>query len=548
MTRRNFLQSWIMAHLVAGRIQAALAQTKEVELRNYVQIGMHGAPNRFCFDHFLKTRDSESMIQNPMVHTQFGGGAPAGDPVYALEKHTRADGSTLLIPPLWNRGLRTSAGIRQPHELLANMITIRGYGTGVDGHPTNAVRQTLPSTSQISIAGLAAQYSTRLFHAVSFPYNQSFSGFRSPTRRAPVTLRATAEANLVELLLDPFRQRPETSPLFGLRSRYADLMDHARHFLQTAFQSDPTTQRFSRDLAAEATKQISKGVSGLNENWGPTYNRYHSLVHEAARRLDIQGLSSQPLVNSKKTDRRFSLSATELRTPILDPGYDIRSGLATWSCNGMAQMFAFLEHVLKENLVTSLEVGGYMLTPRGITIRTQGATHHVIHSFDEHLTGSYCALMLDSAFFRALSTGLMELTAALQEHAAPNGKTVFENTVIHLTSEFGRSPREDGSGSDHGFNAMITSLLSGAIQGGPYVLGNILRTGLPGTAYSGTWGLTAPTKVGGANVNMNPAYVAATVSELLGSPHNPWANIAQPLAKIESGNLVLNTEPGGIVG
>jgi hypothetical protein len=71
--------------------------------------------------------------------------------------------------------------------------------------------------------------------------------------------------------------------------------------------------------------------------------------------------------------------------------------------------------------------------------------------------------------------------------------------VIHVASEFSRSARVDGSGSDHAFEGAVTSVWSGAIQK-PIVLGNIRQNASVSTArdpvYAGTWGGAAPVTLG----------------------------------------------------
>jgi hypothetical protein len=136
-----------------------------------------------------------------------------------------------------------------------------------------------------------------------------------------------------------------------------------------------------------------------------------------------------------------------------------------------------------------------------------------------------------------MTGGLLAFIDALKA----NG--LFSSTLIHFTGDFSRSPRDgasdSGYGSDHGFSACVTSLISGAIDR-PLLVGNITASPLPGYAsYPGTWGQAAP--IADLGVAPGPGNVAATIAELMGIARHPWTS-SVPLLKSESGKVQLAVE------
>ncbi len=54
-------------------------------------------------------------------------------------------------------------------DLLDNMLVIRGFASGIDGHPFNAVVQQAPLGGVSTLSGLAAESSVSTFDAVQWP-------------------------------------------------------------------------------------------------------------------------------------------------------------------------------------------------------------------------------------------------------------------------------------------------------------------------------------------------------------------------------------------
>ena len=143
-------------------------------------------------------------------------------------------------------------------------------------------------------------------------------------------------------------------------------------------------------------------------------------------------------------------------------------------------------------------------------------------------------------YYRGITAGVLELIEQLKKTKIAN-KDIWSNTVIQFTSEFGRSARNNGSGSDHGFNQMISSVLSGEVLNGPHVVGNVLTS-----PTLGTQGIGAPIENYNQKGLPNPVMMASTLAAVLKISPNPFANVAAPLCEFENGVLKVKY-PGKLI-
>jgi hypothetical protein len=123
---------------------------------------------------------------------------------------------------------------------------------------------------------------------------------------------------------------------------------------------------------------------------------------------------------------------------------------------------------------------------------------------------------------------IQELVATL------TAKSLFNKTVIHIGSEFNRSPRADGSGSDHGFYGASASIISGMIS--QYALiGNIYANGKDSanSPYAGTWGRAAPFAV---STNESRPILVQDIALTIGSMLNTAAVSANGYILLNAGN------------
>jgi hypothetical protein len=154
---------------------------------------------------------------------------------------------------------------------------------------------------------------------------------------------------------------------------------------------------------------------------------------------------------------------------------------------------------------------------------------------DQHFIGSATSIITTTLFYRAF---LLSLTSLVDELKA---RQLFDKTILHISSEFNRSPRVDGSGSDHAPQGSNTTLISGMIKGAN-VLGNILVNS-PSTSYPGTWGTAAPWKLDSESRAIRVNDVARTITAMTGA--KDIVSNGYSLFRPENGQWVPKVSGGG---
>jgi hypothetical protein len=113
------------------------------------------------------------------------------------------------------------------------------------------------------------------------------------------------------------------------------------------------------------------------------------------------------------------------------------------------------------------------------------------------------------------------------------GASKWNNTVVQLSSEYGRTPRNDGSGTDHSPGSNVFTAFSGSIK--QYIpIGNIYKDKAGGNV--GTYGLGAPTSIAGitAPVIITKEMAVNTIASLVGV--QPIIETAPTLIEADSTN------------
>lgn len=547
-----YLGNALTNSLFQSALRQAQAQTLAPATRKLITFHLFGAPLRTMFDHFLKTQGDEGFAGNPMIATRYSrGGNEAGPPEYALDVFTRTDGTQVLVPPFWKTSAPTASGNKSFESLLQHMVLFRGYGTGVDGHPFNAAKQTWPLGSLESLGGLISDQSKMMFPSINYP-NTSGLTFKSSGKTSSQTLHHQRDwdptkANLLKALYTPFAKHDVAVSSTRVLSTYAARLSEIQSRLRTVFEAQPSTQRFAREHTKNAVKSIQTGVEGFADKYVQIFHHYNHWIHTAARELGAYGFTDQVIAKRVDSDLRFRVTDTPLGDPQLLRDVEFRNSLASWNYMELSQSFALADYLVGEGVSDSVEllfgVQPFMDVP------IPGGTQHRRLDFDQHSTGSYATLLHSIPLYRGLAAGMMELIERLKQKTV-NNQNLWNQTVIQICSEFGRSPRNDGSGSDHGFNAMVMSTWSGAVKKGPFILGNIQRETPNSGAYTGTWGQWAPTTVQGQNVLLSPLHVNSSLATMVGSSRNPWVNLAPSLLQQLNGEIVLanGVSQGRIVG
>lgn len=522
------------------RTQLNRAFASDDEMNSYyVALSLFGAPGRWTFDHLMRTRAGQTPLFNPMIVTRFSDYQATPSAEYST-----VDYEGVQVPHMWStNGIDAEGNPRALSELLEHLIVFRGYGSGVDSHPGNHLKQFAPIGTLGSISGYMADRTQSLLRAASFPAHfNAITGYRSMRGVGQTAIGLSgSDENLLNALLSPFILRAELAGIEALRERHRHTITSAKEALSGAYLSSNRDLEALRMDHATALTSLKHGFEDLNAAWNGLFNKYLNIVNSTFRMPDVPGLTDRPVMGGDdgQGDSKYSYNIGATRH-FFSSDFDVREALSTANCFYMAQSLALAEFVLTRRLSHSLELG--ILEPVELKGRFSRVDSNAVAmeksfnlQFDEHGTGQPMSLLFNSCFFRALTAGLLELKDSLVTAG------IFDRTVIHIASDFGRAPRESGGGSDHLFDGMISSVITGRRQGGPLVLGNILANGSGGVlpaSYGGTIGYKAPTKVGGASLTLSPTNVAASIGQILGFKENPWANSGEPLVSFDGVNTV----------
>ncbi|MGE0525827.1 MAG: DUF1501 domain-containing protein [Bdellovibrionales bacterium] len=527
--------------IIYQNLERRVYASANTETLNYVNCVFPGAPPRWIFDHMLKTSTQDpDVTSNPMVVTRYNSGGTAGD--YSLY-----DYNGVLVPSIWSTNVTTGGGGQAKlEELLRHMIVIRGYGSGVDSHTSNCAMQTAPVPSLGSVHGYVADHSHTPLKVVQYPIADfgalgAFSGYRSITGTgASGVIGGPAGTNLVERLLFPFGNHYPTS--VSLKRQYRSMASTVHKlFAEDLKARVADSEAILNDFEA-SQKVIQDGVDELIAAWTPLYNRYLSVIETSARALGVPGFTDVPIIAptvSANTingglENSYALFTDQLYYPVA--GTDLRTWINALQLHKFAQNFALAEFCLQYGYADSLELSflGVIPNVQGQFIKqaTSSASDYTLNAtFDQHATGSMAAIMLNSALYRGYGAGLLEFVSQLKQ------KDLFKKTVIHTASDFGRTPRVSGGGCDHGFDAMITTLITGLHEGAPMILGNVAKDAMGLGSFGQKTTTSLQTAAGTESVTLSPIHVGSTLAVLLNLPDNPWKNLASPLVEVRDGKV-----------
>lgn len=546
-SRRNFLRNGLVLGstlmslpptdrllnmMVDGFIQKAQAtELNQMESRYYVQLLLYGAPPRFCFDHWMRTSPTDPAMQfNHMIATKYTMLNGAANGVEYGTFNYRG----VLVPHMFSQEVYSGTGSRRPlTDLLDEMLVIRGYGTGLDGHPTNVIRQVMPVGGVSSLSGLAADYSSKIFSAVQWPNLATVRSYQSKRNQA-LNILGDGNAKPLTKLMAGLKAPPEERmKAKALKERNQQLFTDANRRLEQFVNSgQPGSQALKRNLE-NARALMQQGAGDIEGYWTEATTRYRNLMTRSMQEINLPGISDMTLTST--ADTKWGLFVSGQAAPKMHIG-DFKQVIQSMRPReDIVGGFALAEYMIKNNLGTSVEIGcdGHMMS-----CLVNGVDSVLV--CDQHELGSMSHVAVETAFWRGIAAAILELRSKLK-----GANDQWSQTVFQTVCDFGRSARSERSGFDHGFDAMITSVISGAFTQGPSVVGNIKSSGY-GAQYRGTQGIG--TAIVGYNQRGRPTPVmaASTVAAFLGIGENPYKNVAEPLVVLRNGRLEVVT-PGKLV-
>lgn len=536
----SFVSELLASSLLNGLVKQAIAEETvgEVPL-NYLNIGMLGAPMRYQFDHWLRTRATDpQLVPNSITGTKYKistNGKVVGTELGYFEHNG------VLVPNLFSQTAQLSSGSFSFSEILKHMVVIRGFGSGLDGHPTNFIRQHSPLGGASSIAALAAESGNRTFDVIQWPNRQGWSNYFSKNSKTINVLTGNDPAGTLLSGFGPPGANHATARTVAGRNQAA--IDLAKSRLAFYIKSEAPGSKTLAKNHKGAVELIKRGVENFTDYWVPAVARYQSAIDQAIRKIGIEGISHAPLQFDEAApweghhkeiseNRKYLWTIGAGAHVFLKGDWDLRTAVENATMPTLATGLAIAEYIFREKLGTSIEIQSGPLQ----NLKIQPATGDVVNGFqldhDMHTTGAAVAPFVMNQYYRAILAGISEFSSQLKL-VQENDKNVWSKTVVHIVSDFERSARSDGAGSDHGFNQMVQSVIGGHITDGPHVVGNV-KLNTANVHYGGSQGIAAP--IAGYNQSGPPTQTmaASTVASLLKVAHNPYENVADSLCEIEN--------------
>lgn len=551
--------------LVDGLVNKAYAQAVNTNLppRNYIFMMIGGGIPRWQWDQPLVPYEANTSIIQPSqrlahVFTRFtDNGGTYERPIYSTKAITR-NGVTLNMPHLWGNSIPTANGGTVPMEnLLDNMLMMRSFDGLIDFHSEAASIQIRPSGSAPSIDGLVADRSNKPLPASSFG---GAGNFRSAKGAGIATCNGNDPLNQ---LMSPFSRSGNFNPFTqgqvvndGLPAVFMSRRDAMDAALKNALAQLGAVAKsrypgsealFSvRNLAEPLIKQ---GITNLLPVYTGLLNKYQGLISRCAATA-MPGITDKPVSTANlapETGNEAKYNGYKIQTMIPDV-MEIRNPnlasiiQASTNIDVVAESFAVAEYLITNGLSSSVRMGldevKSLLIQSGIDFNTlQPVSKNGYWNNDSHAGGSWTGLIINSFIFTSLSACLYELIAQLK------AKNLFDESIIQISSDFGRNPGSNG-GTGHESRSSATTLISGAIKK-PMVLGNCFNAYADPFRNSwGSWGLAAPTSIDGADTTLGIGHISSTVSHLLRveriNPNNSSLILETPTGIVNNVELAKN--------
>lgn len=555
LSRRNFLKTTgltstalfalsplevFFGSLLQGICDKAIAaETNGSSVINYIHLTMAGGVPRWMFDLPLNPNGNDAMVTNNMIISKITNSSTMAAN-YSLMKH-----GDFYFPHFWSSKVANSSGNeRNAKDLLSHMLTFRGVNLLADGHGLNRIKQVTPIPGGVSLSGLAADKSSAPFPGVYFG---SPLGFKSESGLGAVNV--STSGNPLSLLLAPF------GTISGSRSygRGKDVIEtmvaKTIDSMKKMGDSSPNSSKKLFTDTANAKKLFETSFGNLTDVFSELFNKYENLIKDTLAMNNHSGVDNFEVTAGTGGTYRIQSNAVYQ----LAPGLDLRDTLVrdgrTLGSDGtslshgdttissLAINMALAEFVIMNELSSSISIQSSNLTNLTIPILEDGVVKRMnnrLSNNDAHATGAIPTLFYFSKYYRAVCACLLELVDKMKSKSSPYGGNVFQNTVMHVTSDFNRSARTNGIGADHGWQGSNATIFTGMVDS-PIVIGNVKKDHAPGTTYGGTWGIAGHSDdLSGREMLIGN--VASSVATILGTK-SPTPN-DQSMIGVKNGKVI----------
>ena len=492
----NAFYDVLLGHILQAAVGAEVSGAAVVSGMNYVHLTLSGAPPRWFFD--LPLTPSGQTAQN-FVAGNFGTmletTASGIKPIYQTIKVNNGSG-TISLPPVWGMNLNN----QNFSTLLPHTAFIRGVDMEINNHGLSNGRQVAPIIGGYSISGMLADVSTMPIPSV-VDTSPAAGAFRSRKGLAVSPLsfaedaRARATVNPIGTLLKPFAEF-RTGRAVHANDR-ARLQEQALSAIEAFGEKRGVASSALPKMYENAINLIDEKIISKSADWVSVVDKYRAIIKEALnpKTGTLPGIYDKAIKSSSSSMFRIDVNN-------LVASDDIRNLLnEKTNIASMAEGFAVMEVLL--GVVTSSFT---LKMDEMVNLMVGSSLLRLAH--DQHNVGSVVSTMYTTLYYRAMLGCLTEFVTSLKR------RDIFDQTLIHISSEFNRTPRLDGSGSDHGFMAGNATLISGMLKQNT-VIGNIKTDDAALGQYRGTFGVAANYGLDGYKRPIQVNDIALTITSML---------------------------------
>lgn len=451
LNRRKLLQAALNLGLLGipgVKLLSSRASSQVAGGMSLVNFEFSGAPARWVWDSPNILNPQQEAFLGDIWGTRFIANADGNynhRQEYLLHKFS-ARGSQFYLPHMWSFSLPTATGSDQAMTNLAsNMMVIRGINSFFADHIGARSNHFSPQGASRGLLSLQGDFSSNIFPYVVLA-NQQVSE-NSKNGRLGVKLGAKGD-NPISALSDA---SPSSSWINNQNSvkRISSLLNK-----ELAVYGGAEAPLTSAESIADQMKITSFG--DVDALWTQLYSKYKNLIAQSLARK-LPGILDKQIINNQSMNLHFS------SPDVAVSGNDYRSVLPEGAIehDDMARKFAILEYLMVNNDFTGC---------CNLTISTGINSGGSFFKLDEHNTGSVVSLIANTYLFFAFSSCLNEFIGQLKQ------KSMFDKTIVSVSSEFGRTGQKDGGGSSHNSLGKSISMFSGAIDG-PQFIGETKRFG-----------------------------------------------------------------------
>jgi len=442
---------------------------------NYILFSLYESPPRWLFDLPLKPTDKSKFKSSPMIGTEF---------IDEQVQYKTIQHHGFYLSSLLGNEIPTSNGPAvKMKEVLNNALVIRGCNMNKDGHDTNSKVLESSSEGQVSLGGQIASASQRPFKAIAVNGNHAdlykgvISSFKTPSGISATN--CVDDQNYIKQILDLFKNDREVNSEETIKT-----------FLSSLSEKLKTRDNFHYQKINKISKLPFEKIYKEFETLNAKYNKLIKAAHKSFKLknitdTEIRGVKfpvTFQINEDKSTDPLDYLGAYQFLDHILTDD-DLNNIFKEINYELLAQRFALIEISLKFKLTNVLIIN---IDPfDNLKISQAAPLNSITHNIDgdkitfsanksmgftsskkknleftndAHYIGTLAALIGYSKIYHLFSTCLFELQSTLRSSGE------FNKTLMHITSEFERSPQKNQAGSDHGWQGHTSTLISGKIN------------------------------------------------------------------------------------